>query len=218
MLQAHLQPGPGTDPTINTALSTLQHIRDVLSGQSAHFNPASVAPLVRAAEANLLDTPLPAMAKLPPSSGQAIKQSLMDDTSPSMPSTSAFPPLKQPVFSYSAAPARSPKPPTSTFMNASLSTSPILPQVPKHSHARTSSSGSSHIPLPDLGEWQQVDTKPMEPFAQSSFPRVPPLSRAAHPLDGLGVSAARTPVSQIAQRSLPSRKQNDTDPLGALLR
>ena len=219
MLQAHLQPGPGTDASVNTALSTMQHIRDVLSGHTAHFNPATVAPLVQAAEANLLEDAPPAKVSKTRPPAQQVGASLMDDTLPGMPSTSAFPPLKQPIFQYPAAPARSPKPPASTAMQPNASSSPVLPQVPKHSHQRNSSASSAHIPLPDLGDWQTpMDPKPLEPFAQSSFPRVPPLTRTVHPLDGLGMPAARKTSPQISQRPLPSRKANDTDPLGVLLR
>lgn len=217
MLQAHLQAGPGTDPSVNTALSTMQHIRDVLSGNAAHFNPATVAPLVQAAEADLLDetraTPTPDS-----SSAQPAKPDLLDDTSPGMPSSGAFAPLKQPIFQYPVAPARSPKPPSSVPMQPSASSSAGLPQLPKHSHQRMSSNSSQAL-LPKFGDWHiDQDTGLSNTFDQSSFARVPPLSRTVHPLEGFGIPPVARGATNPAQRHIDSRRAHDADPLGALLR
>ena len=227
-----------SDGQSKTALDTMRHIRDVLLGQTSHFDPSSVTPMVKAATQNLLDEANPPLlASTSTSLERRGSSSLIDDTSPGMPSTTSFPPLKQPAFVYPAAPPRAP--PAASHSRASSvidrPISPSLPQLPASSHFRSGSiSSASRHAMPDMGEWQAASNTsrlsyPLSSTMSSSstampsypsFPRMPPTSRpAAHSsaLHGQDVRSQPKIISPLTvQGPWTLSNDKDPDPLGVL--
>ena len=226
-----------TDDQSKAALDTMRHVRDVLLGQGVHFDPSSVTPMIKAATQNLLDEANPPMLASTSASLERRGSSLIDDTSPGMPSTISFPPLKQPAYAYPAAPPRAP-PASSHSRSSSVVDRPIspsLPQVPASSHFRSGSiSSAPRHAMPDMGEWQAASNTsrlsyPLSSTSSStstampsypSFPRMPPASRpAAHSSVLHGPDARSQPkiISPLTvQGPWTSNNDKDPDPLGVL--
>lgn len=237
VLERQMQDAPPDDQS-KAALDTMRHIRDVLLGHGVHFDPSSVTPMVKAATQNLLDEANPPLlASTSASLERRGSSSLIDDTSPGMPSTMSFPPLKQPAHAYSAAPPRAPSAANHSRSSSVIDRpiSPSLPQVPASSHFRSGSiSSASRHAMPDMGEWQAASNTsrlsyPLSSTSSStsttmpaypSFPRMPPASRPAahssalHGHDGRSQPKIISPLT--VQGPWTSNNGKDPDPLGVL--
>lgn len=76
VLEAALSAEKTQDPRVAGAFGTVQHIRDVLTGKAASFDPSTIRPMLAAAS-----TPRTAQAS------NVLTTSLLDEASPTMPSS-----------------------------------------------------------------------------------------------------------------------------------
>jgi hypothetical protein len=210
--------------SVLASLRTIEHVKDVLAANKAHFDPKYAEDLVGAASGDLLQE----ARRVPPASVVSPSSALyiMDQTSPIMPEISTLAPTGRSASNYPAVPPRTASASAQAGTNRGTVPSdnthlPLAPP-PTHNHQFASNhAGTSGSTFPDLGDWQTS----VEPVAHPrsgmpAMPRVPPTSRTVR-VNGsyrqyLQGGIPIEPLSN-SQRPQQSRRQaEESDPLGAL--
>lgn len=217
----------GQTAALTASLRTIEHVKDVLIAKKSHFDPTYANDLVGVASQDLLGSSV--SSAVAPSMVTAMSNvSLMDQTSPTLPSTATMPPLPKPAFTYPAAPPRTPSAQHTSPQQASMPSEDALPSAPApthhqytHAHGATNGYGFDST-FPDLGDWQTESNSSSHPLSiQSAFPRYPPTSRILRAQDPVRqpLSHGTTPSNSAIQqhrRSQSRQEVNTVDPLGAL--
>lgn len=217
----------GQSAALSASLRTIEHVKDVLIAKKSHFDPTYANDLVGVASQDLLGSTV-SSTKAPSMVTAMSNVSLMDQTSPTLPSTATMPPLPKPAFTYPAAPPRTPSAQHTSPEQPSMPREHALPSAPApthhqytHAHSGTNGCGSDST-FPDLGDWQTDSNSSSHPLSiQSAFPRYPPTSRILRAQDpgrqplSHGTAPSKSAIQQH-RRSQSRQEVNAVDPLGAL--
>lgn len=210
----------GQKPAVAASLRTIEHVKDVLVTKAAHFDPKCANDLVGIASHDLLGPSAP--STLVPAVNNI---SILDQTSPTLPSTATMLIPSKPIFQYPVAPPRTPSAQASKAVSSDLQDDALPTQpAPTHSHRYMNAHGASgSTGFPDLGDWQSGVSSYSHPLSESSssLPRAPPISRIQRtqetfhqPMSGSGIASVNG--SRRATGGPPGHKSQTMDPLGAL--
>jgi hypothetical protein len=205
--------------SVHASLNAIEHVRDVLSGQIAHFNAQYANHFEAVIAGDIFDSlgkdklnnssvhtkQLPA----PPQSNASDAKVQSPPTSKSIGDTNA--PARSPAMNATEDHAK-----TET---ASINTSSLAPVLPKVAHNRAGNTKSS---LPDLSSWQSNTTfNGSQSNLEFNSPRYPPslrLPRQPGPERHLQQNHSPLNTPHQTHEHTERISHGSTDPLGALLK